>query len=44
MPASETAYASMSAQFPFMNGLNRLDIRFLNANLTLHAKKTAYNA
>lgn len=44
MSALETAYASTFAQFHSMIGLNRLGIRFLNVNLTLHARKIAYNA
>jgi hypothetical protein len=44
IPASETDYASTSALFHCMIGLIRLGTRFLSGNLTLPAKKTAYNA
>jgi hypothetical protein len=34
----------MFVPFRYMIGLIRQAIRFQNGNLTLHAKKTAYNA
>jgi hypothetical protein len=40
----ETVYASTFAQFHFMIGLILLGTRFLTENLTLHEKKTAFNA
>ena len=39
----ETEYASMFALFRFMIGLILPGTLFLNENLTLHVKKTAYN-
>jgi hypothetical protein len=43
MYALETVYASMFALFRYMTGSILLGTLFLNENLTLHAKKIAYN-